>query len=493
MHRLHQPAIHLPFAGLVGAAALLAGAVAGLGSEHATLLLVATLAAATLAVLLVWPELALPLALFVLWANVAGVAVGRGAPQAVGLAIPLILVVPLLARFLRGERLAIDRTFVALLVLLVIQIASTTASSYTATGVEHVLSLATEGVLVYLLVFNAARTPEALRLAAWGLVAAAAFLALVTVVQNVTQTFDKPYLGFSLLDGDYFTGRSDVARAKGPIGDPNYYAQILVASVALAVARLRGERGIWRLALIAAIALMTLGVAFTYSRGAVLALAIVAVAMVVVGYMKLRHLAVMGLAVAALVMVVPGYGDRIASLTKIAGATAEAGVDSGADQSTKSRATENLAAVLVLGDHPALGVGPGAFPYYYQEYAVRTGGTVHRSSKRGYAGSEPGEAPQREAHNLFLGLAGDIGLPGLLALCAVLGFTLGGLLRARRHLRRRPDDDVLHTTTGMLLALVAYLSAGLFLSLAYERYLWALVALAGAAASVALRSERARG
>ena len=41
--------------------------------------------------------------------------------------------------------------------------------------------------------------------------------------------------------------------------------------------------------------------------------------------------------------------------------------------------------------------------------------------------------------------------------------------------------------TSFFLAIVAYLGSGVFLHLAYQRYLWSLLALAGAAASVALR------
>jgi hypothetical protein len=44
----------------------------------------------------------------------------------------------------------------------------------------------------------------------------------------------------------------------------------------------------------------------------------------------------------------------------------------------------------------------------------------------------------------------------------------------------------------LFLALLAYLVAGLFLSLAFERYFWLLLALAGAAGGVALRGAGSR-
>jgi hypothetical protein len=44
--------------------------------------------------------------------------------------------------------------------------------------------------------------------------------------------------------------------------------------------------------------------------------------------------------------------------------------------------------------------------------------------------------------------------------------------------------DVAHLATGIGLAIVAYLGTGVFLSLAFQRYFWLLVALAGAACQV---------
>ena len=45
--------------------------------------------------------------------------------------------------------------------------------------------------------------------------------------------------------------------------------------------------------------------------------------------------------------------------------------------------------------------------------------------------------------------------------------------------------------TSFFLAVVAYLTTGLFLHLAYERYLWILLALAGSAAYLGLQARLA--
>ena len=74
-------------------------------------------------------------------------------------------------------------------------------------------------------------------------------------------------------------------------------------------------------------------------------------------------------------------------------------------------------------------------------------------------------------------------------------FTLYGLVVARRRLLRPPPGELppeererlqsAYLVTGFLLALVAYLATGVFLHLAYIRFFYLMLALAGAAAGIA--------
>ena len=104
----------------------------------------------------------------------------------------------------------------------------------------------------------------------------------------------------------------------------------------------------------------------------IVALAVVAVAMVVIGFVRLRYLLATALALAVLVIsIVPDYALRVRSLGAADTATA---VDSRADASIRGRATENLAAVATFRDHPFLGAGPGGFfRRYSQEEANKLG------------------------------------------------------------------------------------------------------------------------
>jgi putative inorganic carbon (hco3(-)) transporter len=481
-------------AGAVIAGAGLSGVAVALGADYALFMVLAVLGLATFVVLLAWPQLALPVAVFLIWTSIPTLAVDQGAPRALAAAIPLILVAPLARSVLRREALTVDRTFLYMLVLLGIFVVSTIFGSELEASIDQTVTLVIEGIVLYFLVFNAARTPTALRHAVWAILAAGAFLAAITVFQNLTQTFYRPYFGFSPLDIQYFIGKGDTPRAYGPVGDPNYYAQILVATIGLGLPFLWRQRArAIQLFAGANVAVMALALAFTYSRGGMLALAIMITAMVFLGYLKLRHLVAMVLAAAVLISVVPGYRERIESLARLGGVTAETGASNEADEAARSRLTENITAALVFLDYPVLGVGPGGFGYFYQEYAARTGGPVHRSTRRGSERTAPGEAPKREAHNIFLSAAAETGILGLLALCAVLGTAFRQLLRARRAWRD-PDPGSQALMTGLLLALIGYVAAGLFLTLAFERYLWLLLALMGAAAFVAReRATRPQG
>jgi putative inorganic carbon (hco3(-)) transporter len=446
----------------------------------AAVILLPALAAAILA----QPQLATLLVVAAVWLNVPGVAVtDHGVPQAVGALYPLPLLLPLAYVYLRGRPLVVNGTFVALLAFGVVATASAIFAIDQATAVTKLRELAIEGLVVYILVLNVVRDPQTLRRALWALVFAGSCLALVSVYQKATGTFLRPYNGFGLVDSSFLQRRTDVARLAGPLGDPNYYAQILVAVVPVALlAAWREQRKGLRLAGVASALLMCVAITFTYSRGAAIGLLAVIVGMAILGYLRARQLAAVALVVALIVLLNPGYRARVESVSALKGITAQSGAQVQADESVRSRTTEMGAAALAFFDHPLIGVGLGNFPAYYQQYAPRVGIQVLETTT---SGKNAGDAAKREAHNIVLGEAADTGLLGLAAFVAAIWTTLYGLRRARRRwFGVRPD--LVNLADSLTLALVGYLVAGLFLTLAFERYLWLLLALAGAAGALAL-------
>ena len=104
-------------------------------------------------------------------------------------------------------------------------------------------------------------------------------------------------------------------------------------------------------------------------------------------------------------------------------------------------------------------------------------------------GRAPNDAA-REAHNLYLGIGAELGIPGLIVFLIIAGLTVRMILAARRaSLIRRPDLERL--TTPYLLALLTYYVTGLFLHLSFGRFYWLMLAVAGAAAIITLRETAA--
>jgi O-antigen ligase len=84
---------------------------------------------------------------------------------------------------------------------------------------------------------------------------------------------------------------------------------------------------------------------------------------------------------------------------------------------------------------------------------------------------------------LYFEIGAETGILGLGLFCTITGVTLARLWsRRRRWAEERPDLAAL--AASLWLAVIAYLGTGMFLSLAYQRYWWVLLALAGAATQI---------
>lgn len=437
--------------------------------------------------LLAEPEAATLLVVFLVFTDTPSVLVQRGLPQTFSGLVPLLLVLPLSARLLRRGRVFIDPVFLLLVAYLVIELLAATQAIDGHAAVVRVQTFALEGLVSYFLLTNVIRTPELLRRTVWTLLAGAAVLGGLTLFQDVTHTYYQSYFGFARVSDDFYYGHVDSPRFQGPIGDPNYFAQVLLIAMPFALLLLtRGRTRRSRVLAFAAALPIAAGIVLTYSRGAALAFGVVFILMLLLGNVKLRHAAVLAGILAVAIAVVPSYRDRVASLTSVGNsASAQVGSSDNADQSVQGRSTEMRAALLAAEDHPLLGVGPGQFPLYYQRYATQTGGEVHQAIN---FGPNKGATPERVTHDLFLGVAANLGVVGLIVFLAIVVVTLRTLWLARRRLGGVSDDsDLGLLVTGCFLALVAYLVSGLFLELAYERYLWLLLALGAATARIAFR------
>jgi O-antigen ligase len=171
------------------------------------------------------------------------------------------------------------------------------------------------------------------------------------------------------------------------------------------------------------------------------------------------------------VIMAPGVLERMRTVGGVPGLISDRHV-SQSDGAVRGRLTEMMAAWNVFLDHPLVGVGPGHFSTYYSMDYMADPEIAFRRINR-----------PRHAHSLYLELAAETGLLGLTAFAAVVGVVLWRLTSVRRRLlAARPE--LAPWAAGFWVAIIAYLAAGFFLQLSFQRYFWLFLALAGATVQV---------
>jgi O-antigen ligase len=436
-----------------------------------------------------WIDLAVPLVAFLLYTNASVVAVHyHGVPFVLAAAYPLLLLLPIARDVLvRGAPLNVTPALVYVFGMLVIVFVGAILAVRPEVSFKSFWEFVLEGMLIYLLVSLAIRTPEDLKRVVWTLIAAGALMGGLVAYQQFTGSFDTEFGGFAQVDAE---GKGflveEVAgdegerqkRLGGPLGMPNRFAQMMAVLVPLAWFQIQASRRLLaKLAALGALLLILVGCALAFSRGAAVGLALMGGVMFAMGYVTPRQVAGGAIGVLLLALLVPQYGARLASLGEVAElATGGSGVGTASvDSSVQGRLTEMVTAGLLFLDHPLLGVGPRMYREHYPEYARIAGGRVR-----------PGF---RQAHSLPLHIAAEHGTLGLAAFGMALFVTFRELERARRRwFGVRPEMALL--TAGLTLALVVYLTVGLFLHLTYIRYFWFLLAVGAAAGRLAPPEQR---
>lgn len=428
-----------------------------------------------------WPETATLVVVFVMYSDGAAVAVrSHGVPSAVTMGFFFLLLVPIVSHVMfGGESLRSDSVLLLMVAYIGPLLASALLSSYTADTFEFITKYIFEGLVIYFLIINAVRTPKTLRRSVWAVVLAGGFLAGITVVQEVTKTYSNEYGGFALTkivdaqgyldEADTETGQVDSEgrsvsrpRASGPIGDPNFYGQILCVVLPMAAVLLFSDCNRWsRILALTTTLLLVSAILLTFSRGAMIAVVLLAVLLILSGYLKIRYFLILSLFIATVIYLKPAYQTRLNTFSFV-----ESHGMRQADYSVRERATILLASVRVFLDHPIFGVGPGQSPKYIAGYGNADGYTKVRKDM--------------EAHNTYLQQLDETGLVGFLFLAAIVAVTLRNLFKVRARSRLRCPEYA-HITTGLILAIVMFLTTSIFLHLAFLRYFSLLLGLAGAA------------
>lgn len=339
----------------------------------------------------------------------------------------------------------------------------------TSSGLITFIKDAIIAIVIATLVQNA----NSLRRVIWMLLAAGIFMGTISVYQQLTGTHTNNYWGFGQAEIRQIVGDVNDFRISGPIGDSNIYGQVLVVLVPIALDRVWNEKkGLLRFLAIWALAVCTLSIMFTFSRGGFLALA------GVLGLMLVRRPpsppAILATVVAIILIMqfVPArYTDRIRTLLEFA--PNEEGATTVEDGSFKGRSSEMTAAWMMFIDHPFLGVGLDNSPLYYPQYSILLGIDPNRET--------------RSAHSLYLEIAAETGLLGLSVFGMLLWFMFRGLWQAQKDFAACKKHDEASLTLALNIGLIGYMTAAMFLHNAYPRYFWLLFGIAIATAQVAQR------
>lgn len=426
-------------------------------------------------------DLATYLAVFIIYSNAAVVAVRfHGLPFVVAAGVPLLLGVPLLYYLLlRRQELVITPVTLLALVFLLVELLGTLFSKYVDVAAANVLTFFSEGFAIYVLLTNVIRRPQTLRGVLWAVLLAGILLAAFPIFQYATGTYDNNYGGFAQADGAGVTTGQDLfgdvrqLRVAGAIGEKNFYAQMMLMIVPIGVMQASAEKS-WPLRLLALLSagLSAAAVALTFSRGAAVGFVVMLVVAVFMRAVSTRQFSMIVLVAAVLLMLFPVYATRVTSVLSITSFLQD-DTEVDVDRAIEGRLTEMLVAGLIFADHPWVGVGPGVYKYYSRAYSNDVGLLQLTGT--------------REAHSLYLALAADTGLPGLLAFLAIVAIAIYDLGRVRKQFRHT-NPAFANMSSGVLLGLVSYLTTGIFLHMAYERYFWLMLGIAVAAANIARTS-----
>ena len=441
-----------------------------------------------LALLFVRPATGTLLFLALAYMN-APVLLGRtlGSAQIAGMVVTALIGIPILAHLFARRGFVFDYTVLLMLLFLGSLLGSSFLAVDTRIAFAWVVGYIVEGVVLYFLLLNAVRSLGVLRAAIWTLLLVSAALSSLGLYQELTGKYRTQFGGLAQRNTEREMeeetdrrARTSVQvgnRAAGPVGGPNRFAQILIVVAPLAFFRVRDTRARFgKLVALGCLLLILAGIAITYSRGGFLAVVGLVVLMIFMGYIRWWQMFVSGvLLVGVVVVAAPGFLTRIETMRSLPQLLSQRDTVEG-HGAIRGRLTEMLAAVQVFLDHPVLGVGPGQYtPFYSMKYMENPEISFRTIDK------------VRRSHCLYAELAAETGIVGSLIFFAIVGTMATRLWRLRARFKRQ-DTELSNLAAGFWLGLMGYLASAVFLQLAYQRYFWLFLALAGATIQI-LKTE----
>ena len=314
------------------------------------------------------------------------------------------------------------------------------------------------------------------RMAAWGFLAVGILLGTIAVVQYLTGSFRNDYWGLAESDLMNIVSGVEGYRIMGTYGDPNFFAQVMLVIIPIALNRVIYEkRAAFKVLSGWALMVCFLTVVFTFSRGGFLALCVVLGLLVL---WRKPPLVVVLSGILILLLLIPflpaTYFDRIETILEY---IPFLGADVRTEVSLRGRMSEYAVGFQMFMDNPIFGIGYDNYAKNYLDYSMRIGLDPRRT--------------ERSAHSLYLEVLAEQGLLGLLLFGYVLYATFTSLKKARALFTKIDYLEFADLTLSFQVAFIGYLTAALFIHGAYPRNMWLLIGVGLASFQAAKNEEQA--
>jgi O-antigen ligase len=239
-------------------------------------------------------------------------------------------------------------------------------------------------------------------------------------------------------------------RPGGVSGDANYFA--LCASTCLVLGlhlALSGRPRIEKLFLYGCLGVTSIAFLLAASRGGILGLAIGLLYLMARSGRGIRNLAVLGLIIVPLLLVVPNtLVQRFSHPNK------------GDEEAVDQRKTTWIAGLRMVASHPLVGVGLGNFEFVVVRY------------------EDPTQKPVWHlAHNTYIEVAAELGIPGFLAYLALLISSFRAWGRFTRSKSESQDPLLLDIRVGFQAAFLTAAVCAFFVSAWWYRFFWMVLFL----------------
>jgi putative inorganic carbon (HCO3(-)) transporter len=410
------------------------------------------------------PEWALLVLVFTTYTMLTDVLVNtHGLPSLTKPLIALLYMLLLARWFLRGEPPAGGGK--ALLVssgYIIFASLSFLYAVYIDSTAENIAELV-KNVAILILITLYLKHGDTLRRVTYSILVGGLFLGTISTIQYLTGTFSNGYWGFGLARIQDIVGEMSSYRIGGPIGDPNFYGQLLLFPVSLAVDRMRyDEDRFWRLIAACTLAVTLLSIAFTFSRGTFLGAGIVLILMLVKDPPRpVITGTILALAAIALLVLMPQYLGRMYTLIETAFHISNESSNF-QDDAIEGRLGEMRVALGIFLDHPLLGVGIGNYEHYFQHYSLLL--------------DLPQRGTDRAAHSLYLEICAERGLLGLSVYLAMIWYIFSRVLKSAKRLRAAGLTSYEHMVLSYGYSLLGYLITGVFLH-ELLRFVWVIMGI----------------